>query len=165
MSRTSRNFVVAYILLVGIPLLCLAGVLKAGRSVSAPISVDGTWKIEADTSSLAGQPCGKALLAVSGSPVVISQSGKGLAFTSNNPAKTVGSGLIEGTNVTASFQTSTVASAGCNSDSRVIMTATVNPKSEPRTLAGSFTASDCASCGTLQFHASRQPKAQSGGSH
>ncbi len=165
MPHTSRNFVIAYILLVGIPLLCLAGVLKAGRSISAPVSVDGTWKIEADTSSLAGRPCGNGLLAVSGSSVVISQSGKGLVVTSNNPAKTPGSGLIEGTNVTASFQTSTLASAGCNSDSRVIITAAVNPKSEPRTLSGSLTASDCASCGTLQFHAWRQPKAQSGGSH
>lgn len=165
MSRTSRNFVVAYILLVGVPLLCLAGVLKAGRSLSAPISVDGTWKIEADTSGLAVQPCGKALTAISSAPLVISQSGKGLVVTSSSPAKAATSGVIEGNRVTASFPTSTLSTPGCGTDSQVTLIAVVNTKSEPRTLTGSLVASDCASCGTLQFHAARQPKAQSGGSH
>ena len=48
MPHTNRNFVVAYILLVGLAVARLRGVLKSGRSLTAPISVDGTWKVEAD---------------------------------------------------------------------------------------------------------------------
>ncbi len=38
MSKTSRNFVVAYVLLVGIPILALVGMLRWGNSLTAPVS-------------------------------------------------------------------------------------------------------------------------------
>jgi hypothetical protein len=59
MSHTNRNFVVAYTLLVGLPLLGLAGVLRSGRNITAPISIDGTWKIETQSSST--QACAKSI--------------------------------------------------------------------------------------------------------
>ena len=48
MSPTNRNFVMAYIVLVGLPLLGLVGVLRNGRALSAPVSVEGRWTFQAD---------------------------------------------------------------------------------------------------------------------
>ena len=61
MVQSNRNFIIAYILLVGLPVLGLVGVLKTGRGVAAPISLDGTWTLQADSSRLASLPCGKSL--------------------------------------------------------------------------------------------------------
>jgi Kef-type K+ transport system membrane component KefB len=49
MSRAGRNFVVAYILLVGLPLLALVGVLRRGRAVTAPVATNAAWKAPGDS--------------------------------------------------------------------------------------------------------------------
>ena len=165
MSRTGRNFVVAYILLVGLPLLGLAGVLKVGRGISAPTSIDGTWKLDADTSVLAAQPCGKTISSLLSSSLVISQSGKTLVLTSNSASKTTAMGTLQGKDIAASFATAASSTPGCGTDSRISLAAVVDPKSDPRTLSGTLLASDCASCGSVPFHAVRQPKPVSGGLH
>jgi histidine ammonia-lyase len=164
MSRTSRNFVVAYILLVGLPLLGLAGVLRSGRSLTAPVSVDGTWKLEADSRPIS-QPCAKAISSLSSAPLVISQSGKSLALTINGAPKTAGQGAIEGKNITAAFDSLAALTSSCGNGSRIKLTAIVDPKSEPRSLAGYLLSADCVSCEPVPFHAVRQPKAQGGGAH
>jgi hypothetical protein len=161
MSRTSRKFVVAYILLVGLPLLALAGVLRSGRSLSAPLSVDGTWKIDVDAKSIASNPCTAALLST---PLAISQSGKSLVV-SVGESKTE-SGTIEGTTLTAAFAPGAdPVPAGCNSDQSLTLTAVVNPKAQPRSLAGSLSVVGCESCAPVEFRAVRQPRPQGGGAH
>src|SRR5712691_9738620 len=80
MSHTNRNFVIAYILLVGLPLLALAGVLKSGRSLNAPFSVDGAWKLDAEAAHASTAPCGGFLSSVSNSQISISQSGTSLVI-------------------------------------------------------------------------------------
>ena len=62
MQNTSRNFVVAYIVLVGLPLAGLAGVLRSGRNLAAPMSVDGSWKVEADATRLTNLSCASLLV-------------------------------------------------------------------------------------------------------
>src|SRR5689334_5282388 len=101
MPHTSRNFVVAYILLVGLPLLGLAGVLRTGWSLVAPISIDGNWKIQGDASRITGQPCSKTLTALLNSSLAISQSGRSLALTFNTPSKIPASGSLDGTSLKA----------------------------------------------------------------
>jgi hypothetical protein len=165
MSHRSRNFVVAYILLVGLPLLGLAGVLRSGRKLTAPISVDGVWKIEADAGRLAVPSCDKPASAFSS--VVISQSGKSLVLTFNNAARTVSSGGLEGKNLKASVVPVRDLSdkGGCGDDQAVMLTATVDPNTEPRSMTGLLSVNACPSCVPVKFHAVRQPRAAGGGAH
>ncbi len=165
MSHTSRNFVVAYILLVGLPLLGLAGVLRTGRTLTAPISVDGVWKIEAVANSVNPQGCAEVASSLANTSAVISQSGKSLVLTFNGPAKTVASGSIGSKTLTASINPAPDSSSGCSGDQGVSLTATVDPKSEPRVLTGVLSVNGCASCAPIPFHAVRQPRMLAGGSH
>jgi hypothetical protein len=167
MPNTSRNFVVAYILLVGLPLLGLAGVLRSGRNLVAPISIDGTWKVEGDASRISNQPCARTISSLVNTSLVISQSGKSLALTFNNPSKTVASGSLEGKSLRASIgpQRDSAGEMGCGGDQIPTLTAAVDPKSEPRTLTGSLSVSGCASCASVEFRAVRQPRPAAGGGH
>lgn len=164
MSHTNRNFVFAYILLVGLPLLGLAGVLRTGRSLTAPISVDGTWKIEADPGRIATQPCPQSASVFSS--FVISQSGTTFVLTLNNGAKTVASGVIDGRTLKASVVPAqeSASKSGCG-DQPLTLTATVDPATEPRSMNGAVSVTGCASCAPVGFHAVRQPRAAAGGAH
>ena len=168
MSHTNRNFVVAYVLLVGLPLLGLAGVLKSGRSLVAPISVDGTWKIEAGASHVgspsASQSCDKTVASLAAGSLGISQSGKSLVLTFNGGSKAVASGALEGKNLSASFVPSRDASSDNHcGDQPITLAATIDPQVEPRSLSGVLSVNGCASCVPLEFRAVRQPRAPSGG--
>jgi hypothetical protein len=166
MSRTSRNFVVAYILLVGLPLLGLAGVLRSGRSLTAPISVDGVWKFDADANSVSPQGCAKVASSLASTSAVISQSGKSLVLMFNGPSKIVASGSIEGKSLTAAINPEPDSlGAVCSGDQTVSFTATVDPKSEPRALTGVLSVNGCPSCAPIPFHAVRQPRVAAGGAH
>jgi hypothetical protein len=165
MSHTNRNFVFAYILLVGLPLLGLAGVLRTGRSLTAPISVDGTWKIEADAGRIATQPC--AQYASVFSSFMISQSGKSFVLTLNDAAKTVASGALDGKSLKASVVPAqeSAGKSGCSGDQSLTLTAAVDPATEPRSMNGTVSVTGCASCAPVGFHAVRQPRAAAGGAH
>ncbi len=165
MAHTSRNFVVAYIVLVGLPLLGLAGVLRTGRTLTPPISVDGVWKVDADPSQPDLPSCSKAISSLANSSFVISQSGKSLVVSFNS-SKTGASGTIEGKSLTASLVLArdTSGDSGCG-DQRMALTATIDPKSEPRSLAGVLAVKNCTSCVPLEFHAVRQPRVPVGAAH
>jgi hypothetical protein len=168
MSKTSRNFVVAYILLVGLPILGLVGVLKSGRSLAAPISIDGVWQLRADPAQLAALPCGKTF--ADGAPTLsISQSGKNFSWNlgSLNPSSgssSDASGVIDGTTLHASLLPAGSASdGGCGQSRALTLVATVNPKADPRSLAGTLSLNDCASCAPVAFNAVRlAPPAKKG---
>lgn len=170
MSHTSRNFVVAYVLLVALPLLGLAGVLKSGRSLVAPISVDGVWKIEAEAGRLSSQSpspspsCDQTVSSLAAGSLAISQSGKGLVLTFSNGSKTVASGVLEGKSLTASFVPARDASRDnrCG-DQLITLAAVIDPRIEPRSLNGVLSVNGCPSCAPLEFRAVRQPRAPSGG--
>src|SRR2546430_13404224 len=78
MSKANRDFIIAYVVLVGLPILGLVGVLKTGRTLGAPFSVDGTWKLQADAVRLQALPCGKSLASPD---IAMSVSQSGANFT------------------------------------------------------------------------------------
>lgn len=165
MSRTSRNFVIAYVVLVGLPLLALAAVLRSGRSLKAPISVDGSWKVTAMSSDSGNQPCAETLASVSKVPLHISQSGASLFVSVGDAAASV-DGKLEGTGVKANLSVPPKLSVSACSASSILLSATVDPKSEPRSLTGTLSMPGCASCEALPIRAVRQPRAQiAGGLH
>jgi len=161
MSTTNRRFIIAYILLVGVPLLGLGGVLKAGRHLRAPISIDGTWKVETRANHAAAQPCDQAIASLLNSSLVVSQSGKALELTLNGTSKTTVAAELDGSELRASVG----ARAGCSAEQPVMLMASIDPKAEPKSLTGSFSVANCASCSPLEFRAVRQVKVQSGGEH
>lgn len=157
-----RNFIVAYIVLVGIPLLGLAGVLKVGRKLSAPVSVGGTWKVEADANRILPGPCGEAI-AASGESLTILQSGTNLVVSLDGSASAQGHGWIEGNTLRAPLALAKGSShSGCNSEQPLTFTATVDPRSDPRLLSGILTAGLCPSCSVTSFRATRQPRPTTG---
>jgi hypothetical protein len=154
MAHTNRNFVIAYILLVGVPLLGLAGVLRSGRSLVAPFSVDGVWKLEAGAPPAAA-PCGDFLSSLSNSPLSISQSGTSLVIGVGGKTTT---GTLTGKTVKAQFAGAGNPNASDCSDRSFALTATLDPLVEPRTLSGQLSVEGCASCPPVEFRAVKQPK-------
>jgi hypothetical protein len=167
LSPSNKHFVIAYILLVVLPLLGLAGVLKFGRGLSAPISVDGVWKFATDAAHLPDGKCGNALASLQDSLVTLSQSGKALTVTVNNEWSATGTGVIEGTTLNATlplFPASTNG-AGCGSDNVLTLRATVDPKLEPRSMRGMVSFDECASCASASYQAVRQTRSSRSGGH
>jgi hypothetical protein len=160
-STTNRKFILAYIVLVGLPLLGMAAALRSGRHLTAPISVDGAWKIEANLASIGNRSCASLVSSVLSSPLVISQSGPNLVVSSAS-AKT-SSGTIDGNNLRIPLVPA--ADSGCGSDQTIALAAVVDSRSDPGTLTGFLTATDCTACAPIGFHAIKQPKPQAAGAH
>jgi hypothetical protein len=160
MSSTSRRFIVAYVLLVCGPLAALIGVLKVGRTLTAPLSIDGVWTVDVNPSTPPADPCDQAASVLFDSPLVVSQSGKHLEITFKGASQGAVPAELDGTDLRASLRPS-----GCASAQVVKLVASVDPKSQPRALTGSLAVSNCASCAPLEFRAVRQTKSPSGAAH
>jgi hypothetical protein len=158
LSTSNRKFVVAYIFLVGIPLLALVGVLKAGRHLTSPYAVDGSWKLELSATP-AASPCSNTLSSISEPAVNVSQSGAALVLSLNGRTA---NGTLEGKSMRAEFSGADGAS-GCSGQA-LMLAATLDPNTLPRTLTGTLSFKGCPSC-SVDFRAVRQPPAPSGGSH
>jgi hypothetical protein len=165
MSNTNRNFIIAYIVLVGLPIVGLAGALKSGRTLTAPISVDGAWILQADPVQLAALPCAKSLVSVQDTTLAISQSGTNFTVSFANWPKSIGFGKIEGTKLTASLMPPDLSTnqSGCGSARELSIVATVDGKADSRSLLGTFSVNDCPSCATVRFHGFRQAPPAKGG--
>jgi len=164
-THSNRNFVFAYVLLVALPLAGLAGVLRRGRNLSAPMSVGGTWKISASPDQLAALPCGKSLLA-SNSAVTISQSGRAFTRNSPNAGLSATTGTIEGNTISATLTPSAVAAkeTGCGERS-LSLTATVDTKASPRSLQGTLRVQECPGCSVAEFRGMRDDQAKAQEAH
>jgi hypothetical protein len=170
MSHINRNFILAYIFLVGLPVVGLVGVLKSGRTLVAPVSIDGVWQVQADPVALATLPCGRTLALDPEKLLTISQSGKTFTLSFSNDTKSISSGVIDGTMLTSSIILSSAwaAEKGCSDRRELALLATVDPKAEPRSLQGKMSVSNCSSCVPVEFRAVRQTpavKTVRGGSH
>jgi hypothetical protein len=163
MSHTNRNFVIAYILLVGLPIAGLLGVLKTGRHLAAPVSVDGNWKVRATADAAASSACFQSISWLQDSPLAISQSGPGLVLSWNGVTKPTAPGSLDGNAIKASIPTGS-ASGACGGGNLTLL-ATVDPKSEPRSMKGTITVDGCSSCATLDVHGVRQPRSLPKGGH
>jgi hypothetical protein len=162
MSTTNRKFVLFYILLVGLPILGLIGVLRKGRSVSAPISVDGSWTIQ--TNSLGALPCGNSPVGSPDQTLAISQSGETFTLSLAGAQKEPIFGVLKGTILKASGPSSAwPGENGCASGHDFSLLATVDPKANPRSLSGTVSLNGCASCTPVEFLAVRQVSAEKRG--
>jgi hypothetical protein len=158
-SHSNRNFVIAYILLVGLPLVGLAGVLRSGRNLNAPFSVDGAWKIDAGASHPSGAPCADFLSSVSNSPLSISQSGTSLVVGLSGKTTI---GTLAGKTIKAQFAGADNTNPTECRDRGLTLTATLDPLAEPRTLGGRLAVEGCASCAPVEFRAVKQPRPAGG---
>jgi hypothetical protein len=167
MSRSNTTFILAYAFLVVLPVVGLIGVLKSGRRLTAPISVDGLWRLQADPVRLAALPCGQTLAENPNTALVISQSGKNFTVNLSNDPKSTSSGVLEGNTIKALLVPSVAwsAEAGCGDGRELSLVATVDPKADPRSLAGLLSVNHCPACAAVEFHAVRQTPALKKGSH
>ncbi len=160
MSSTSRNFVVAYVFLVGLPLLGLAGLLRSGRHLAAPLSVDGIWKIEANGSGGKTSSCG-AVATLLSAPLLVSQSGTNLVVSFGS-SKIAVPGSLEGKSLKTSIPDGESLSGTCGP---AILSAMIDATAEPRVLTGQLSFLGCQSCAPFVFRAVRQAKTASGVGH
>jgi hypothetical protein len=129
--------VAVYLLLVGVPVLGLLGILEAGRSIAAPLSIGGEWALESTPTADCANPPGSLQRQLAWS---VSQSGNQALITLHDGYGTTLQATIDGATFTAK---SPVAS----------ITATIAGKLDQRTLEGKVTLLGCA---PVAFHAVRQ---------
>jgi hypothetical protein len=161
-SHSNRNFAVAYVFLVALPIVGLAGILRSGRSLKAPISVDGVWNLQVAGTKGTFSPCMSALGLDRDTPVTISQSGENFVI---NSGKAAGNGLVAGLTLQASLKPagSVPATPNCGGDGSVLLAATVDAKASPRVLSGALSVAGCLSCESVEFHAVKQSSTQKKG--
>lgn len=161
-SPSQRRFLIGYVLLVGAPLLGLMGSLRVGRSLSAPLSVGGTWDVPTIVISTTID-CDKSFADARDLAFVISQSGKYLVLFSSWEPLRVGHGEIEGRQITASSLPFRFDQANNNNDrcrdSTISLSARVNP-TEPATMTGDLFLNGCFSCPALRFTAIKRPRSE-----
>lgn len=165
MSGSNRNFVLAYAFLVILPLVGLAGILKAGRSVTAPVSIDGVWTLRVDPAQVDSLPCGKALAAVPDKTIAIAQSGRTFVLSFPNGPKLAASGTLEGTTLRASLAPPKEAPDSCMGGRQLSLLATVGRNADSNLLAGTLSVPNCPPCTSVGFHAERQAPVKSKGGH
>jgi len=165
-SGTNRKFVFAYAFLVVLPLLGLAGILKSGRGLQAPASIDGLWSLQLDSGQLASLPCGKVLAAIPDQAISISQSGNSFVLSFPSAPRITASGTLDGTTLQASVNDMRASKEnGCADGQPFTMLATVDRRADSRILAGTFSPTNCPTCASVSFKAERQAAASPKGDH
>lgn len=158
-----RKLVRDYVLFVGVPLLALVGILRAGKHLTAPVALHGNWSVQADFGPWQGVPCGALLINSQPLLLRIDQSGSNLTLTLNDPARTALPATIEGFSLSTTFSTGQGGNApaprpeaGCLGSQSLRIQAAVNQHEKQRSLAGTFRLDGCASCPPVAFSATRQ---------
>jgi hypothetical protein len=149
----------AYVFFVGMPLLALVGILRAGAHLTPPLAVRGDWFVLADFNSWRRALCEARLTNVLQPLLNITQSGKDIAIKLNDAEKVVMVGTINGTTLVAAhpgalgkIELIPMPSRGCS----LRLQAEVRDQGKQRSLTGTFTLDGCASCPSLAFSAIRQ---------
>jgi hypothetical protein len=161
LATTARRFTFAYLMLVGLPIAGLFGVLRHGRSLAAPVSIDGNWTLQSDTTAL---PCGMNVQPED-AVLNISQSGQRFELALPNGLRTKESGTLDGTSLKATLAAAGQARPDCSKDQSATFVATLNRDSRPRTLSGTITIDSCPSCAAIPFTAVRQKVVAKKGGH
>jgi hypothetical protein len=165
MFHNNRNFVLAYAFLVVLPLVGLAGILKSGRRLTAPVWIDGVWSLQVDSAQLNSLPCGKVLAAIPDKAIAISQSGRSFVLSFPSAPKLTASGTLDGATLRASLVPPAEASSenSCGGGSQLFLLATVDRDTDPRSLVGTLSVTNCPTCASLRFRAERQAPVTSKG--
>lgn len=158
MPPASQRILIAYFFMVMLPIISFVGVLKRGRTISAPSSVGGTWKLELGTGKLDGFPCWTPIFSHATTSLVISQSGAVLTLEIRGGANINGIGSIQANTLNASFLlTSEMTHQQYCSSGRVLrLKAIVDSTDELKNLTGTLSEEECSFCGSMKFHAVRQ---------
>jgi hypothetical protein len=160
MFRKNLKFVISYLIFVGVPVIGLAGILRAGRALAAPVSVGGVWKVDgnANAAALDALPCVGRFLPRNTS-LSIMQSGRNLKLSLNNGSKVTawGSGLSDRRAIKGSLAASQLSEdeIACGSERRMTLSATVDTDSAHRSMSGTMAVDGCSSCQPVEFHAVR----------
>ena len=167
MFLISKNFVLAYTFLVLLPLVGLAGILKSGRRLTAPASIDGVWSLQLDSGQLDSQPCGRVLAALPDKAIVISQSGRSFILSAPGGPKVTGSGTLDGVTLRASLIAPPESSfeTSCGSGRQLSLLATIDRNADPASLVGTLSVGDCPACASVGFQATRSAPATTQGGH
>lgn len=166
MSSTNRNFVLAYAFLVVLPLVGLAGILKAGHNLTAPVSIDGLWTMRVDPGQIGSLPCGKMLAAAPEKTIAIAQSGRTFVLTFPSGPQLTALGTLDGTTLRASLaRPKESADSSCSDGFQFSLLASVDRRIDSNLLTGTLSSPTCASCAAVGFHAERQTPAASHGGH
>lgn len=162
LKHKNLHFAVAYVVLVALPLLGLAGVLKSGRTLAAPTSVGGIWRIQPGPDDKVTLPCGKSL-STTNARFMISQSGR--SFNLSFDEMSSQSGVVQGNRIQASLlPAATWAKAGkCGKETVINLTATVDLSAN--LLTGVVVAERCPSCAATHFQAVREDQAKATGTN
>lgn len=152
--HSRKRLVISYVLLVGIPLLGVVGILGAGRRLTAPISVAGSWDFQIDPSATQARSCVAGLGFTHPTLLEISQSGQYLTLTLNSQPKVGLQGTLQGKAVAANLISPVEAS--CDGTAGLSLSAEINPKAVPRSMSGNLKFDGCPSCGSANFQAVRQ---------
>lgn len=145
-----NNLTSGYLLFVGIPLLILIGVLRAGADLSAPPAVSGDWTIEPAPNKCAGPFADAGQTALS-----IYQTGSDVLIAFNDPRKTTLAGKVEGGRVAAVSNTT-------NCGSALRLEAALAGEPGHRSLQGRLLFDECHACTPVSFHANQIGKVRTG---
>jgi hypothetical protein len=142
-----------YLLFVGVPLLGLVGILRAGRGLSAPVAISGDWSLQADASPLASDSCGAEWTQLAQPALSISQSGTEIVVTLNS---------IDGhpITLTGTIQEGRLHAAGapagyCAAPHTLFWDGAVTGPGTQRTITGALGVANCSGCATVEFRANR----------
>jgi hypothetical protein len=159
----TRRLVVSYVLLVGLPLVLLLTILRAGSHLKAPLSVGGAWTVTADLTPIADTRC-KELLEIIKQPFInVSQSGTKLIFNLNNRAGTTIPGAIQDATLTMAEDSALSSTGGCTDPRAIYLKAKVENQGHERIMAGILGFRGCGACAPVSFHAVRKVRTANGG--
>jgi hypothetical protein len=166
MAGYNRNFVLAYVFLVILPLVGLAGILRAGRSLTAPVSIDGLWTVRLDPAQIDSLPCGKVVAAPPNQTIAIAQSGRSFVLSFPSGPKLTALGTLEGGNLRVSLMWPAESSdTSCAGGSPLSLLARVDRKIDSNLLTGTLSVPNCQSCTPVGFRAERQAQTSQKGGH
>lgn len=136
----------------------LMGVLRYGRRLTAPPSVDGTWTLITDSNPDVPASCSVLASMAQSRTVMISQSGKSVALHSLDNMMASTSGRLDDQTLKASFPISKAdfSVPGCPNSHSFLWTARLDRTSAPTSLAGYWSVEGCPSCASRNVKATRQ---------
>jgi hypothetical protein len=158
-----REIALAYVCLVGLPLLGLVGILHAGSHLSAPPSIRGIWVVNADLRPWSDMPCGRLMTDARHPDLRITQFGTEVIVTLNDLEKTVMSGVLKGRTLDASVPCGMEAtkpspnpSSADGASSSLRLKAVVSDQGKQRSLIGTLSLEGCANCPVVALRATPQ---------
>jgi hypothetical protein len=151
---THTRLLLAYVILVGLPLLALIGILRAGQLVKPPVSLAGAWDVQADLNTVANVACRQWLVGIPQPFFSIVQSGASVTLSLNDSAKTTLAGTLRAGALSANPPTS--AGHICSDTGTIRVEAKVSTPPGQRILTGLLALSDCDQCSPVPFRAVRR---------